>query len=219
MAAMSASHSRAADSTSVSSTVCRSNVERLITLSTSAVAVCCCRRFAQLVEQPRVLDRDDGLGGEVLNQLDLLVGERPDLLAVDGDRADQLVILEHRHRQGATVRLQARPMRARPGPPPQRRQSMCTALCLAARRQVQVSGGGMNRSALFDRIRASRRIVHGAQRCPEQVAVVAAQTCQTWHRKCVVAFSSMASNTGSKFAGRAGDDLQHLGGRGLLLSS
>src|SRR5665811_1751087 len=34
--------SRAADSVSVSSTVCRSNVERLMTLSTSAVAVCCC---------------------------------------------------------------------------------------------------------------------------------------------------------------------------------
>ena len=54
-------------------------------------------RFAQLVEQPRVLDGDDGLRGEVLDQLDLLVGEWPHLLAVDGDRADQLVILEHRH--------------------------------------------------------------------------------------------------------------------------
>ena len=43
MAAISASHSRAADSTSVSSTGCRSKVERLITLSTSAVAVCCWR--------------------------------------------------------------------------------------------------------------------------------------------------------------------------------
>ena len=31
--------------------------------------------LAQLVEQPRVLDGDDGLGGEVLHQLDLLVGE------------------------------------------------------------------------------------------------------------------------------------------------
>ena len=68
-----------------------------MTLSTSAVAVCCCRRFAQLVEQPRVLDGDDGLGGEIRDQLDLLVGERPHLLAVDGDRADQLVVLEHRH--------------------------------------------------------------------------------------------------------------------------
>ena len=94
---MSASHSRAADSISVSSTVCRSKVERLMTLSTSAVAVCCCKRFAQLVEQPRVLDGDHGLRGEVLHQLDLLVGERPHLLAVDDDRADQLVVLEHRH--------------------------------------------------------------------------------------------------------------------------
>src|SRR5262249_47940564 len=42
MVARSASHNLAADSTSVSSTVCRSNVERLMTLSTSAVAVCCC---------------------------------------------------------------------------------------------------------------------------------------------------------------------------------
>ena len=53
--------------------------------------------LAQLVEQPRVLDGDDGLRGEVLHQLDLLVGERPDFLAVDGDSADQLVVLEHRH--------------------------------------------------------------------------------------------------------------------------
>ena len=45
--------------------------------------------LAQLVEQPRVLDGDHGLGGEVLDQLDLLVGERADLLAEDRDRADQ----------------------------------------------------------------------------------------------------------------------------------
>src|ERR1700726_973725 len=41
MEAKSASQRRAADSTRVSSTVCRSKVERLMTLSTSAVAVCC----------------------------------------------------------------------------------------------------------------------------------------------------------------------------------
>ena len=41
MFAISAPHRRAADSTRVSSTVCRSKVERLMTLSTSAVAVCC----------------------------------------------------------------------------------------------------------------------------------------------------------------------------------
>ena len=41
--------------------------------------------LAQLVEQPRILDGDDGLRGEVRHQLDLLVGKGPDLLAVDGD--------------------------------------------------------------------------------------------------------------------------------------
>ena len=41
------------------------------------------QRFAQLVQQPGVLNGDDRLLGEVLNQLDLLVGERPNLLAKD----------------------------------------------------------------------------------------------------------------------------------------
>ena len=41
--------------------------------------------LAQLVQQPRILDGDDGLRGEVLDQLDLLVGKRADLLAIDDD--------------------------------------------------------------------------------------------------------------------------------------
>ena len=45
--------------------------------------------LAQFVEQPRVFDGDDGLRGEVLDQLDLLIGERADLLAVDHDAADR----------------------------------------------------------------------------------------------------------------------------------
>src|SRR5262249_38967145 len=55
------------------------------------------QRLTQLVEQPRVLDGDDGLAGEILDQLDLLLGEWADLLAVNDDGADQLVVLEHRH--------------------------------------------------------------------------------------------------------------------------
>ena len=54
----------------------------LITWSTSDVAVCCSKRLgevrgalAQFVEQPRVLDGDDGLSGEVLDKRDLPVGE------------------------------------------------------------------------------------------------------------------------------------------------
>ena len=52
---------------------------------------------AQFVEQAHVLDGDDGLVGEVGDQLDLLVGERADLLPINRDRADQLVFLQHRH--------------------------------------------------------------------------------------------------------------------------
>src|SRR5215472_1220746 len=55
------------------------------------------QRLAQLVEQAGTLDGDDGLLGEIANQLDLIVGERLRLLAVDKDGADKLVVLEHRH--------------------------------------------------------------------------------------------------------------------------
>jgi hypothetical protein len=41
--------------------------------------------LAQLVEQAGVLDRDDGLAGEIGEQRDLLVGEGMNLLTIDGD--------------------------------------------------------------------------------------------------------------------------------------
>jgi len=55
------------------------------------------QRFAQFLEQLRVLNGDDGLGGEVFYQLDLLVCERLNLLAVNYNRSDQLAVLKHRH--------------------------------------------------------------------------------------------------------------------------
>ena len=82
---------RVAFSSMASNTGSSSPGELEMTFSTSEVAVCCSSDLvaAQLVEQPRVLDGDDRLRGEVLHQLDLLVGERPHLLAVDDDGADQ----------------------------------------------------------------------------------------------------------------------------------
>ena len=53
--------------------------------------------MSQLIEQPGVLDGDHGLGREVFDQLDLLVGEWPHLLAIDGDHTNKLVIPQHRH--------------------------------------------------------------------------------------------------------------------------
>jgi hypothetical protein len=55
------------------------------------------QRLPQLVEQPHILDGDDGLVGEIGDQRDLLVVERSHLGAIDGDRADELTLLEHRH--------------------------------------------------------------------------------------------------------------------------
>ncbi len=47
-------------------------------------------RLFRLVEQADVLDGDDRLGGEGLQELDLPVGERPNLGPPDGDRPDGL---------------------------------------------------------------------------------------------------------------------------------
>src|SRR3974377_499644 len=56
-------------------------------------------QFVQLIEQPRVLDGDDSLGGEILNQINLLVGEGAALLPVDANRTDYLIVLQHRNRK------------------------------------------------------------------------------------------------------------------------
>ena len=50
----------------------------------------------QLAEQPDVLDGDDGLVGERLDQLDLLVRERPGLRPGDHDDADGRAVAQDR---------------------------------------------------------------------------------------------------------------------------
>ena len=96
MHAVSASHKRAANSVSVVSTVCRSKVERLMTLSTSAVAVCCCRDSRSSLSSRTFSIAMTAWLGEVTDKFDLLVGERADFFAIDDDGTDQLVLLEHR---------------------------------------------------------------------------------------------------------------------------
>ena len=70
-----ASQMRAAFSSMAWNTGSRSPGELEMTCSTSEVAVCSLQRLAQLVEQARVLDGDDGLLGEIAHKLDLLVRE------------------------------------------------------------------------------------------------------------------------------------------------
>ena len=57
----------------------------------------------QLGEQADVLDRDDRLVGEGLEQRDLLVGERANLLATDEDGADGRAVAEQRHGEDGPV--------------------------------------------------------------------------------------------------------------------
>src|SRR5262249_36143827 len=59
--------------------------------------------FAQLIKKPGILDGDDGLRGEFLGQLDLVIGERAHLLVIDGDDPDQPIFLEHRDRQYGAI--------------------------------------------------------------------------------------------------------------------
>ena len=82
---MSASQSRAADFKSVSSTNCKIECRTADDFEHVGGRGLLLKRFAQFVEQPRVLNGDDGLGGEVRDQLDLLVGEGTNFLAVQGE--------------------------------------------------------------------------------------------------------------------------------------
>src|SRR6516162_757862 len=47
------------------------------------------QRFAQLIEQPRVLDGDDGLVGEGDQKLDLLIAKRPDGSSSESEDTDR----------------------------------------------------------------------------------------------------------------------------------
>src|ERR1700722_16761638 len=61
MKAMSASHSRAAEATSVSRTVRRSKVDRLMVLRTSPTAACCCKTSVSCRLSLEVSDAGEGL--------------------------------------------------------------------------------------------------------------------------------------------------------------
>ena len=51
--------------------------------------------LAQLIQQSGIFDGDDGLGGKVRDQGDLLVAEGTHFLAVQGEQTDQFVLFQH----------------------------------------------------------------------------------------------------------------------------
>ena len=150
------------------------------------------------------------------HQLDLLVGEQPDLLAVDEDRADQLVLLEHRHgEEGARARQLDDARRSR-----RARRSRALPQCRvlhdawsAGDRPSGVPAGRINGSRFRRFVVRRRRVMHATMRIarPRKSHIAelgVADACRVLQHRLEYRL---------QVAGRAGDDLQHLGGRGLLL--
>jgi len=179
------------------------------------------RSGAQFGEQANVLDGDDGLAGEVRDQLDLLVGERPHLLAVNHDRADQLPLLEHWYAKQA----------ARAGIFDKGNYAGTTLDISLLRPQV----GGVDYCFGFgdagERGTGNIAYVHG-RLPPPQLDVVRGCAVHRDRAKGVslakeqIAELCLAESRrvrqhglehGLQVAGRARDDAQHLGGGGLLL--
>ena len=168
--------------------------------------------LAQFVEQTCVLDGDHRLRGEILHQLDLLVGEGTHLLAVDNESADQLVVLEHRHAQCRSRSTQFG-RRARSG----------------TRRIILDMGDGVGPG---DLLKNAPRLRPKRSAAPQEL-VELARCVQLGHRMEQIAIEAehggklRLAEAGGIFqqsmkhrlqiAGRAGDDLEHFGGRGLLL--
>ena len=81
-----------------------------MTCNTAAVAVCGSQSLARLGQQPRVLHRNDRLRREVLQQRDLLIGERPNLGPVDYERANERRVLPQSYpNRGASTKLVGQP--------------------------------------------------------------------------------------------------------------
>ena len=57
------------------------------------------RSPSQFVEQPGILDRDDGLAAKFCTSVDLLVGKWTNFLAIHRERTDHSLVLQHRHGQ------------------------------------------------------------------------------------------------------------------------
>src|SRR5215468_10053171 len=78
--------------------ICRGSSDHTEDLACRGLLLQCLGKIigalTQLVKQAGVLDRDDSLRGEVLGQLNLLIGERPDFLTEDVDDSNQLVVFE-----------------------------------------------------------------------------------------------------------------------------
>ena len=112
------------------------------------------RPLPELLEQPNVLDGDDGLVGERPEERDLVVGEAARRGARHGDRADRRVVKEHRHHELAPVPAVPRDRARRLGNPGIRL------------RVLDVDGGALANGAGVQSIRVDQHRKLGPQTLP-----------------------------------------------------
>ena len=123
--------------------------------------------------------------GEIRDQLDLLVGERLHLLPIDGDHADQLALLDHRHHEnGARAGRLGERYRPRLAIEIGRFSSEVgdvlhpPGLGNAGKRDPSDQNGELDRGAATPPMPGERR----ASRLPERRYLRTAEDCQTWPR-------------------------------------
>src|SRR6266536_4001562 len=173
----------------------------------------------QLVQQPGILDGDDSLAREVRDQRDLLVGERADLAAIDGDHTNHLVPLEHWNVDYCPDAAKF-----------DRGNDRCVAVVVGLLR-TQVSDvdwlpglGGAGHGACRERPDHTSAPLRSECRRHRTVERNGAEGLSFAEPKSAVAglaeprrIREDGLKYGPKFAWRTADDAQHLGSRGLLL--
>ena len=174
-----------------------------MTCNTSAVAVCCSKASRVSVMQPRVLHRDDRLRREVLQQRDLLVGERVDFCAIGGEAAEQRVVLAQR---AQTDRVRTPPCRRRPAAP-ERAASIARRYRRYGRaarpREPAQPTAGATANGRAHRSATNSSDSRGSREPREFLPVVTFKERRMRHRTDCNAFSSIASNTGARSPGEA----------------
>ena len=202
----------------VSSTAANRQVERLMTLSTSAVAVCCSERLrSSLSSRVFSMAMTACAAKFVTSSICFSVNG-----ALPGGRCvltPRLVPSQHRHPKitfgTAEHLLVVRAAVLGVGAARRRRSELTTPSLLPGAQRCYPESGriGCSRCALFGE-RGGTLI---ALRQPIQLAISHRKYCRIRPRKAGVAFSSMARRPAA-VAGRAADDLEHFRGRRLLLS-
>src|SRR5262249_3278280 len=163
-------------------------------------------------QQPGVLDGDDGLRREILDQIYLLIVEGPNLLAIDSDRTNQVILLEHRHDQkrpssGNLGNRLIGIFRSYVG-------DVCDLLHVSDTVEDTGRATRRNRIALAISGPSLRCIVQ--RYMPEYIAVIEQQVAEAGLADANSVLQHGLEH-GLQFSRRTADDLEHVGGGGLLL--